>query len=133
MLRALALLAALALAGCASGETDVPPAPEAAPDASGAPATDPGAASGDHGSAPLAGAVTYACADGGTFTVTPIGDGATAEVALPGETLTLERTESSMGVRYGEGDVEVWIADEGAFVARDGEMTLADCREATDA
>ena len=131
---ALLSVALLALGAC----REAPPASGDASLASGdAPA--PTAATGSppeaagHGGAPPAGPVTYTCADGGTFTVAPQPGGAAAEVALPGRTLMLERTDASMGARYGEGDVEVWITDDGAFVAEQGEMTLKDCREASGA
>ena len=128
MLRAFSLLAALTLAGCASDEADVPPPPEAAPVAETAP---PEAPASDHGSAALADPTTYTCRDGGSFTVAPVGGGA-VEVTLEGETQTLQPAEGKEGV-YGGGPLEVWIADEGAFVVQDGAFTLTDCKELADA
>lgn len=130
--RLLPLAAALAVAGCAEPAADASAADAPGSDAAvGSPeSADPAAEAGAHGGDAPTAAVRYACAGGLAFTLTPLGGGAEAEVALPDRTVTLARTDASMGVRYGEGDVEVWIADAGAFVAEAGEMTLRDCAPA---
>lgn len=130
MLRSLSLLAVLALAGCASGEADVPPAPEDGLNSPIAPADTPPPTA-DHGSSLMAGTTTYACADGGTFTIAPIPGGA-VEVTLDGNTQTLQPMVGKQGV-YTSGALEVWIAAEGAFVMEDSEILLTDCAASADA
>ncbi|OZC02168.1 hypothetical protein [Rubricoccus marinus] len=124
MLRSFSLLAALVLVGCASGETDAPPAPEDGPNSPVAPADTPPPTA-DHGSSLVAGTTTYACADGGTFTIAPIPGGA-VEVTVDGNTQTLQPTVGKQGV-YASGPLEVWIAAEGAFVMQDSEILFTDC------
>ena len=132
MPRALLLLAALTLAACASDESQTyePIAADAVtpPEASGAEGAVPPAA--DHGTASIGEAATYTCAEGG-FSVAPAGGGAVALTLEDGER-TLQPKGGQVGVFAGDG-VELWIADEGAFVIRDGAFVLNDCAEATDA
>ena len=125
-MRLLFLALALGLTGCVADDDGRPA--DLAADVSVNPPE--GVIAGDHGAPVPDTPTSYVCAEGGTFSVTPSPDGQSAEVELPGETLTLDRAETSMGVRYGEGDVEVWIAADGAFVAQGGEMTLKDCEPA---
>ena len=127
MLRSIALLAAFALAGCASGEDPAPLAPEAETGLISpvAPADTPAAPTEDHGASLVAGTTTYACAEGGAFTISPVPGGA-VEVTLDGDTQTLQPTVGKQGV-YASGPLEVWIAAEGAFVMEGGEIRLTDC------
>ncbi len=131
MLRSLALITALALAGCAD-DTAEPLAPEADAGLNSpvAPADAPPPTA-DHGSSLVAGITTYACADSGGFTIAPI-DGGAVEVTVDGDTQTLQPTVGKQGV-YASGPLEVWIAAEGAFVMQDGEILFTDCAVAADA
>ena len=128
--RALALLTALALVGCADDSAETPAADT--PEASGEAAPAPDAA-GHSATMALDGPTTYTCADGSAFTLSPSPDGAAAEVELPDRKLSLERMDSSAGLRYGDGTVVVWVADGGAFVVENEEAILEDCTAAVDA
>ena len=111
------LALAVALAACES-----PDVLDAVPDE-----PTPQTASPHAGPAPITGATTYACAGGDRFTVTPLNGGASLELARGANTLTLDRTPSSMGARYVAGNTEVWISQDGAFVVENEVMVLADC------
>lgn len=131
MLRLLCLAAALllALTACASDESQtydpvVDTTWETAPEASGA---DPLP---DHGSVSVTDAASYTCTEGG-FTVEPAGGGA-VRLTLDGATQTLTPKADAVGVYEGDG-LELWLADAGAFLVRDGEIALNDCVAATDA
>lgn len=125
MLRLFPLAAlALLLAGCESSPDVLDTIPDDA--------AEPGAPAAVHGPAPITAPTTYVCAGGESFTVAPL-EGDELELTRGESTLTLTRTEASMGARYVSGATEVWIADEGAFVVEDEVMTLADCSAAPDA
>ena len=112
---------AVALAACES-----PDVLDAVPD-------EPQPASPHAGPAPISEPTTYACAGGDSFTASPLQGGAQLELTRGVDTLTLDRTESSMGARYVSGSTEVWISSDGAFVVENEVMVLADCSPATDA
>ncbi|MEL6615945.1 MAG: MliC family protein [Bacteroidota bacterium] len=129
MLRTLTLFTAFALVGCA----DDTEAPEASGEPAAEAATPEAAPNAAHSAMTLDGPTTYTCVDGSAFTVSPSPDGTTADVELPDRKLSLERMDSSAGLRYGDGTVVVWVADGGAFVVENEEAILEDCTAATDA
>ncbi|WP_392440452.1 MliC family protein [Edwardsiella piscicida] len=69
----------------------------------------------------------YRC---GTLPLTVQQDNARRQVCLvlDGNALTLSQTLSASGVRYSDGRYTFWSKGEGAFVERDGNLILNDCR-----
>ncbi len=69
----------------------------------------------------------YRC---GTLPLTVQQDNARRQVrlVLDGNALTLSQTLSASGVRYSDGRYTFWSKGEGAFVERDGNLILNDCR-----